>query len=106
MLHVSDLITGLQRKLRILNHTLWVPFDKRYAEILRNMTKHEVAFAEEMKLANTRISVSSHKLLEEYAEEARLDRQQRHDLVEEQNAAAFRKSRLHDYFTLLKSLQA
>ena len=66
------------------------------------MTKHEVAFAEEMKLANTRISVSSHKLLEEYAKEARLVHQEQHELVEEQNNAAFCEYESHAFFISLK----
>ena len=99
---ISDPVTGLRKKARILSHTLWVPFDKRYAEVLSRMKKHEVAFAEEMKLANTKISVSSHKLLEGYIEEARLDRQEQRELVEEQNLAALRKCELSAFVTPLK----
>ena len=66
------------------------------------MKQHELAFGEEMKLANTKIFVSSYKLLEEYIEEARVDRQEQHELIEEQNAAALRKCVLPAFVTLLK----
>lgn len=77
---------------------LWVPFDKRYAEILTRMAKHEVAFAEELKLTDTRISVSCHALLYQYIEEARLDQQQRSELDKESNELSFRKHIVYCFF--------
>ena len=99
--NISDLIIGLRKQVRILGHTLWVPFDKCYAEVLSRMKKHEVAFAKEMTLINTKISVSSHKLLKEYIE-ARDDRREQHKFVEEHNAAALRKCVLPTFITPLK----
>ena len=67
------------------------------------MEKHEVAFAEELKLTDTRISVSCHALLSQYTEEARLDEQQRSELDEKSNELSFRKHIVYTFVTPLTS---
>ena len=84
---------------------LWVPFDKRYAEILSRMAKHEVAFAEEMELVDTKVSVSCHALLHQYTEEARFDQQQRIELDENLNELSFRKHMVYTFVTPLTSFK-